>query len=75
MKRTSGLSATRPRLLRLPAAAPRLRALRTLCTIFYLLNGVELPEFFEDHIAEWMGHFHKWLAVRAPAHAHGHAPR
>lgn len=49
------------------AVAPVLRALRTLCTIFYLLNGVELPEFFEDHIGEWMAHFHKFLALRAPA--------
>lgn len=49
------------------ALAPVLRALRTLCTIYYLLNNVDLPEFFEDHIKEWMENFHKFLSLRAPA--------
>uniref|UniRef100_A0A1D1Z7I4 Exportin-2 n=1 Tax=Anthurium amnicola TaxID=1678845 RepID=A0A1D1Z7I4_9ARAE len=27
---------------------------RILCRIFYSLNSVELHEFFEDHMKEWM---------------------
>ena len=49
------------------ALLPLLRALRTLCAIFYLLNSADLPEYFEDHIGEWMTHFHKYLALRVPA--------
>ena len=49
------------------ALAPLLAALRTMCACFYLLNLVDLPEFFEDHLREWMTFFHKYLALRAPA--------
>jgi exportin-2 (importin alpha re-exporter) len=31
-----------------------LAALRTLSRIFYSLNWQDLPEYFEDHIGEWM---------------------
>ena len=34
-----------------------LRGIRTLSRIFYSLNWQDLPEFFEDHLAEWMGLF------------------
>lgn len=29
--------------------------------IFLSLNSVDLPEFFEDHMQEWMTHFHNLL--------------
>eukprot|EP01104_Vermistella_antarctica_P013384 TRINITY_DN4032_c1_g2_i1.p1 TRINITY_DN4032_c1_g2~~TRINITY_DN4032_c1_g2_i1.p1 ORF type:complete len:1002 (+),score=275.78 TRINITY_DN4032_c1_g2_i1:117-3008(+) len=32
--------------------------------IFYSLNGVDIPEFFEDHIKEWMAVFHKFLSFQ-----------
>lgn len=31
------------------------------CEIFYSLNSIELPEFFEDHMKEWMGEFMVYL--------------
>jgi len=35
-----------------------------LCAkIFYSLNSQDLPEFFEDNITIWMGHFVKLLTV------------
>lgn len=51
------------------SAPPLLRpqALRTMCTCFYLLNLVDLPEFFEDNIRTWMTFFHRYLELRAPA--------
>mmetsp|Transcript_6873 Transcript_6873/g.12139 ORF Transcript_6873/g.12139 Transcript_6873/m.12139 type:complete len:959 (+) Transcript_6873:172-3048(+) len=36
-------------------------ALRLLTRIFYSLNVIDLPEFFEDHIEEWMTMFLKLL--------------
>jgi exportin-2 (importin alpha re-exporter) len=38
-------------------------SLRFLTRIFYCLNHVDLPEFFEDHLGEWMAPFHKFLSV------------
>ena len=29
-------------------------ALRTIARIFFSLNWQDLPEYFEDHMAEWM---------------------
>jgi hypothetical protein len=29
-------------------------ALRTMARIFFSLNWQDLPEYFEDHMAEWM---------------------
>jgi exportin-2 (importin alpha re-exporter) len=36
-------------------------SLRTMCRIFYSLNYQDLPEYFEDHITEWMTEFAKYL--------------
>ncbi|TKY64094.1 Exportin-2 protein [Spatholobus suberectus] len=40
---------------------------RLCCRIFYSLNFQELPEFFEDHMKEWMGEFRKYLTTSYPA--------
>ncbi|KAL2251846.1 UNVERIFIED_CONTAM: Exportin-2 [Sesamum indicum] len=40
---------------------------RLCCRIFYSLNIMELPEFFEDHMDEWMIEFNKYLAVKYSA--------
>ncbi|CAK9152939.1 unnamed protein product [Ilex paraguariensis] len=37
------------------------------CRIFYSLNFQDLPEFFEDHMSEWMIEFKKYLTVRYSA--------
>ncbi|KAL7519691.1 hypothetical protein ACHAWX_004448 [Stephanocyclus meneghinianus] len=44
-----------------------LQALRTTCRIFYSLNYQDLPEYFEDHMAEWMGGFAKLLEYKNDA--------
>ena len=49
------------------ALAPVVAALRTCASVFYSLNVVDLPEYFEDHIAEWMAFFHKYLTFSHPA--------
>ena len=36
-------------------------SLRLCCRVFFSLNWQDLPEFFEDHIAEWMGEFERYL--------------
>ncbi|CAI9109891.1 OLC1v1009814C1 [Oldenlandia corymbosa var. corymbosa] len=40
---------------------------RLCCEIFYSLNFQDLPEFFEDHMSEWMIEFKKYLTVKYPA--------
>jgi exportin-2 (importin alpha re-exporter) len=45
---------------------PRFAALRSICRIFYSLNYQDLPEFFEDHMQEWMIEFGKYLQYRNP---------
>ncbi|XP_073388000.1 exportin-2 [Physcomitrium patens] len=45
---------------------PPFECLRLCSRIFYSLNFQELPEFFEEHIAEWMGEFHKYLVYTNP---------
>lgn len=40
---------------------PRFEALRLIARIFYSLNYQDLPEFFEDHMKEWMTDFAKYL--------------
>ncbi|KAK1583226.1 hypothetical protein Q3G72_022000 [Acer saccharum] len=40
---------------------------RLCCRIFYSLNFQDLPEFFEDHMKEWMGEFKKYLTTIYPA--------
>lgn len=47
----------------------RLEALRLVCRIFYSLNFQDLPEFFEDHMGEWMAGFAKHLQRQIPAAA------
>jgi exportin-2 (importin alpha re-exporter) len=44
----------------------RLEALRTMNRIFFSLNYQDLPEFFEDHMQEWMGQFAKYLTYANP---------
>jgi len=45
---------------------PRFASLRSMCRIFYSLNWQDLPEYFEDHMKEWMGEFGKYLQYRNP---------
>jgi len=45
---------------------PRVTALRTMCRIFYSLNYQDLPEYFEDHMSEWMDEFSKYLTYTNP---------
>mmetsp|Transcript_36824 Transcript_36824/g.77254 ORF Transcript_36824/g.77254 Transcript_36824/m.77254 type:complete len:992 (-) Transcript_36824:111-3086(-) len=42
----------------------RLEALRTINRIFYSLNYQDLPEYFEDHMGEWMAGFAKLLEYK-----------
>ncbi|KAH6830093.1 cellular apoptosis susceptibility protein [Perilla frutescens var. hirtella] len=37
---------------------------RSCCWIFHSFNYMDLPEFFEDHMDEWMIEFKKYLTVR-----------
>lgn len=37
---------------------PIFEVLIMICKLFYCLNYQDLPEFFEDHMAEWMEPFH-----------------
>lgn len=46
---------------------PYIESQRLCCRIFYSLNFQELPEFFEDHMDEWMTEFQKYLTVKYPA--------
>uniref|UniRef100_A0A1D1YL62 Exportin-2 n=1 Tax=Anthurium amnicola TaxID=1678845 RepID=A0A1D1YL62_9ARAE len=50
--------------------APLLRQMldsqRLCCRIFYSLNSIELPEFFEDHMQEWMTEFKAYLTTSYP---------
>ncbi|TYZ61665.1 hypothetical protein PybrP1_010664 [[Pythium] brassicae (nom. inval.)] len=58
--------------LRAPGAPPAqqalmLTALRLMSRIFYSLNWLDLPEFFEDHMPEWMAQFLAYFAYDNPA--------
>jgi exportin-2 (importin alpha re-exporter) len=44
----------------------RLEALRSINRIFYSLNYQDLPEYFEDHMNEWMEGFAKLLKYTNP---------
>nr|GMC95577.1 Exportin-2 [Ipomoea batatas] len=46
---------------------PYIESQKLCCGIFYSLNFQELPEFFEDHMNEWMVEFKKYLTVKYPA--------
>ncbi|XP_047960190.1 exportin-2-like [Salvia hispanica] len=37
------------------------------CWIFHSFNYMDLPEFFEDHMNEWMVEFNKYLTMKYPA--------
>lgn len=37
-----------------------------VCKVFYSLNSQDLPEFFEDNMAAWMGAFHDLLTCDVP---------
>ena len=45
---------------------PRFDMLRTIAQIFYSLNYQDLPEFFEDHMSEWMTDFASYLQYQNP---------
>jgi exportin-2 (importin alpha re-exporter) len=45
---------------------PRMESLRLMCRIFFSLNYQDLPEFFEDHMGEWMTEFAKFLKYKNP---------
>ena len=45
---------------------PRFDSLRSICRIFYSLNWQDLPEYFEDHMNEWMTEFAKYLNYKNP---------
>lgn len=45
---------------------PRFESLRNICRIFYSLNWQDLPEYFEDHMTEWMTEFAKNLKYTNP---------
>ncbi|PON97281.1 Armadillo-like helical [Trema orientale] len=46
---------------------PLFESQKLCCRIFYSLNFQELPEFFEDHMKEWMTEFRKYLTTSYPA--------
>ena len=50
-----------------PQAAVVMEALRLICRIFYSLNWQDIPECFEDNMAEWMGGFVKCGEATAAA--------
>ena len=45
---------------------PRFESLRLMCRIFFSLNYQDLPEYFEDHMQEWMDGFAKYLQYENP---------
>ena len=45
---------------------PKMTALKLQCSIFYSLNYEDLPEYFEDHMGEWMTEFAKYLSYKNP---------
>ncbi len=45
---------------------PRFASLRSICRIFFSLNWQDLPEYFEDHMGEWMTDFAKYLKYQNP---------
>lgn len=45
---------------------PRMESLLIMSRIFFSLNYQDLPEYFEDHINEWMDEFAKYLDYNNP---------
>lgn len=68
-KQLSGLVSTDP-----PAALPVMTALRLLCSLFYSLNCIDLPEFFQDNMRGWMAMFAELLSFEGPADADDDEP-
>jgi exportin-2 (importin alpha re-exporter) len=48
------------------ALTKHLEALRLISRIFFSLNYQDLPEFFEDHMGEWMADFAKYMTYQNP---------
>uniref|UniRef100_A0A1J3EFA2 Exportin-2 n=1 Tax=Noccaea caerulescens TaxID=107243 RepID=A0A1J3EFA2_NOCCA len=46
---------------------PLFESQKLCCRIFFSLNFQDLPEFFEDHMKEWMGEFRKCLSSNYPS--------
>jgi hypothetical protein len=44
-----------------PALAPLFGLLRSCTQIYGLLTYIDLAEYFEDNLAEWMSNFHEYL--------------
>ena len=42
-------------------------SLRLICRIWFSLNWLDLPEYFEDHMKEWMDEFAKFLSYENPS--------
>ena len=40
-----------------------LKCIRLVCRIFFSLNWLDLPEFFEDNVQHWMKLFKGWLEL------------
>lgn len=49
-----------------PVLSTLLETILLLVKIFYSLNCQDLPEFFEDHMPEFMALFHKYLTYQNP---------
>ncbi|PVH36164.1 hypothetical protein PAHAL_6G011900 [Panicum hallii] len=45
---------------------PVFECLRLCSEIFYSLNSIDLPEFFEDHMQQWMTQFRAFLTTSYP---------
>jgi len=45
---------------------PVFQCLRLCSEIFYSLNSIDLPEFFEDHMQQWMTQFRAFLTTSYP---------
>ena len=45
---------------------PRFESLRIMCRIYYSLVWQDLPEYFEDHMNEWMSEFAKFMQYTNP---------
>lgn len=45
---------------------PRMEALCLICRIVYSLNFQDLPEFFEDHMADWLADYKIYLTYQNP---------
>ncbi|PRP84874.1 hypothetical protein PROFUN_07528 [Planoprotostelium fungivorum] len=58
---TGAMSNIEPNVNNAAVLFPTLKAIKLMTKIFHHLNAVDLPEYFEDHMQEWMTHFHNLL--------------